>query len=69
MSEKWEIKKTCSRQTKKHVQKILRKLRNEALEKYGVLAEDEKSYSFLKEGSLENFNLEVSELLNKEIEY
>jgi hypothetical protein len=66
MSEKWEIKKVFE-QTKKHVEDF-EKLRNEALEKYGVLAEDKKSYSFPKQGSLEDFNTEVSELLNKEIE-
>ena len=66
ISDKWEIKKTFEA-TKKHSEDF-EKLRNEALEKYGVLAEDKKSYSFPKEGSLEKFNAELSELLNKEIE-
>jgi hypothetical protein len=66
MSEKWEIKKTFEA-TKKHSEDF-ENLRNEALKKYGVLSEDEKSYTFPEEGSLENFNKEVSELLNKEIE-
>tara|TARA_R110002020_G_C15800045_1_gene731068 strand:- start:60 stop:404 length:345 start_codon:yes stop_codon:yes gene_type:complete len=66
LSEKWEIKKTFEA-TKQHSEDF-EKLRNEALEKYGVLADDKKSYSFPEKGSLENFNTEVSELLNKEIE-
>ena len=66
MSDKWEIKKTFEA-TKKHSEDF-ENLRKEALKKYGVLAEDEKSYSFPEKGSLENFNTEVAELLNKEIE-
>lgn len=66
ISDKWEIKKVFE-STQKH-QEDFDKLRNEALEKYGVLAEDGKSYSFPEPGNLESFNTEVSDLLNKEIE-
>ena len=66
MSDKWEIKKVFE-STQKH-QEDFDKLRNEALEKYGVLAEDGKSFTFPKEGSLEQFNADLTELLNKEIE-
>ena len=66
ISDKWEIKKVFEA-TQKHSSDF-DKFRNEVLEKYGVLAEGEKSYSFPKEGSLEKFNTELSELLNKEIE-
>ena len=66
MSDKWEIKKVFE-STQKH-QEDFDKLRNEALEKYGVLAEDGKSFTFPKAGSLEQFNADLTELLNKEIE-
>ena len=67
MSDKWEIKKVFE-STQKH-QEDFDKLRNEALEKIRCFRQKmERVFTFPKEGSLKQFNADLTELLNKEIE-